>query len=128
MNEAFESADWSPATGLLDAIPGRLMKQTQNYHVEYGVRIDDNAMIFHFYPPDTDWTYYPPTTPGSWAAAYAMNDRLERAMPKVFDVKFLKASFTELNQSFCIIAKGVGASPDPFYFAHRFFEEIDAPL
>lgn len=118
----------APATGMTDAIPDRLAKQTPNYDVEYGVRADDMAMIFHFYPPGTDWSSYPPKKFGTWPQKYAMDQRLERALPESFDVAFVKAVFTEESQSFCIIVKGLGHSPDPWTLVNRFFERIDAPL
>lgn len=116
------------ATGLRDAIGNRQAKQTPHYVAEYGVRDDDGAMIFHFYPPGTDWSEYPPTSLGEWPAAYKMDHRLERAMGIVFDVRFVKATYTEEMASFCIIVKGLGKSPDPWPLVNRFFDRIDAPL
>jgi hypothetical protein len=115
-------------TGLTDAIPERLAKQTPNYDVEYGIREDDKAMIFHFYPPGTDWSKYPPEELGKWADDYRMHERLEAALPRCFKVDFVKAVFTAETQSFCIIVKGLGRSPDPFFYVHRFFEMIDSGL
>lgn len=115
-----------PSRGLQDAIPERLGDQNEHYQVEYGIRSDDNAMVFHFYPPDTDWSTNPPTF-GKWSEAYGMHNRLEGALAKVFDVNKLKATYTEELRSFCIIAYGIGFNPDPFYFARSLFEKIETP-
>lgn len=126
--EQFDQHIQQAAKGLQDAIPNRLARQTENYTVEYGVRADDSAMVFHFYPPGTDWSKYPPEEIGQWRPNYRMHERLERAMPQSFDIKFLKATFTEETQSFCIIVAGLGKSPDPEPLVARFFARIDAPL
>jgi len=125
--ETFKASP-EPVRGLRDAVADRQVKQTPNYFVEYGVREDDGSMIFHFYPPNTDWSEYPPKKIGSWPTAYQMADRLERAMPIVFDVQFIKARYTEELASFCIIVRGLGRSPDPWPLVNRFFSLIDAPL
>lgn len=114
----------SPLRGLKDAIPDRMAKQTADYDVVYGIRADDQAMIFHFFPPGSD----PPNKLGSWRDAYRIHDRLEAAIPKAFDVRFVKATYTSELRSFCIIVRGLGRSMDPWHFVHRFFEAIDAPL
>lgn len=118
-----EIQDAPPSHGLQDAIPQRLGDQNANYQVEYGVRSDDQALVFHFYPPNTDWSTNPPSF-GKWSEAYGMHDRLEAALPEVFDVKKLKATYTEELRSFCIIAYGIGLSPDPLYFARKLFQKI----
>lgn len=122
-----EVLDMPGVTGLRDAIPNRQAKQTVNYVVEYGVREDDGAMIFHFYPPGTDWSKYPPEKLGVWSPTYGMDRRLEAAMPAIFDTRFIKATFTEEMQSFCIIVHGLGRSPDPWPLVNRFLDRIDVP-
>lgn len=126
--ETLREAMPEPVTGLRDAIPNRQAKQTPNYVVEYGSREDDGSMIFHFYPPGTDWSEYPPKSIGTWPPAFKMDHRLERAIAMTFDVKFVKATFTEEMASFCIIVRGLGRSPDPWPLVNRFFERIDGPL
>jgi hypothetical protein len=113
------------ATGLQDAIPNRMAVQTANYDVEYGVRSDDDALVFHFYPPGTDWSTNPPGL-GKWNDSYKMHDRLEAAIPQIFSVEHIKARYTEELQSFCIIAYDVGKSPDPYYFVRSFLQKIDS--
>lgn len=122
----FENFEASPVTGLTDAIPNRMALRTDLYDVEYGIRMDDKSFIFHFYPPNTDWSEYPPKHVGKWADPNAMTERLELAIRETFDVQFVKGSYTAENQSFCIIVKGLGASPDPWFLAHRFFQKIDS--
>lgn len=119
---------WSnPVAGITDAIPERLAKQHQEYIAVYGIRADDQAMVFHFYPPGTDFAAQPQKI-GTWGQEWRMDERLERAIPHAFKVEFVKAVYTAEMKSFCIIVRGLGHSPDPWFFVHRFFEKIDAPL
>jgi len=94
--------DSRPVKGLTDAIPNRMARQTSNYIVIYGPRTDDGAMVFHFYPPGSD----PPNLLGEWREDYRIHDRLESAIPKVFDVRFVRATYTDELKSFCIIVAG----------------------
>lgn len=121
---ALDTLDDVAARGMQDAIPNRMAKQTKNYDVQYGVREDDKAMVFHFFPPGSD----PPKKIAAWNEAYKMNERLERALPATFDVSSVTATYTEEMRSFCIIVGGLGRSMDPWHYVHRFFAKIDEPL
>lgn len=108
---------------LREAIPDRLGKITSFYSVEYGIRYDDGAVVFQFFPADRD-----AESVGRWDPHYKMDKRLERAIPLHFRVERVKAVFTEELNSFCVIVGGLGLSPDPWPLVEKFFAAIDAPL
>lgn len=112
-----------------EAIPGRRARHHEQYTVEYGIRRDDGALMFHFYPPNTDWSEYPPPREklGTWSKSFGMHNRLEAAILKCFSRDDVKGSYSEDLRSFCIIVAGAGRSLDPWYLADRFFREIDQP-
>ena len=125
INEEFFAA---PSKGVRDAITNRLAKETKNYLVEYGVRTDDMAMVFHFFPP---------MSASRWDARYKMEKRLEIAMPACFDTTKIQANEVlstmrstpdDLTPSYCIIVRGLGSSLDPWPLVNRFFEKIDSAL
>lgn len=97
-------------------IPELLAKDTPNYLVEYGVRVDDAAMVFHFFSPKdaTDWD-----------ESYAMTRRLEHAIKSCFDVAKVRAEYISDMRSFCIIVRDLGAALDPWPLVERFFSEIE---
>jgi hypothetical protein len=120
----FDSAPVVPQ----DAIPERLAKEHDNYLVMYGIRTDDAAFVFHFFPPLDRKEFEP---------RYGMAARLERAIPKCFDVRRIQANEVletmradkdDITPSYCIIVHGLGASPDPWPLVNRFFEELEPPL
>lgn len=110
-------------SSLREALPNRLARVTTYYVAEYGVRYDDGAVVFQFFPPDRT-----KDSNGSWDPSFKMPERLEKAMPQCFRLENLKAVFTEELNSFCIIVKNLGVSPDPWPIVERFFSVIDAPL
>lgn len=101
---------------LLPHVPNPLAKDTKNYLVEYGVRIDDGAMVFHFFVPKDR---------NDWDPAYAMDKRLERAIPACFSVERVSADFAREMNSFNVIVGGLGASPDPWPLVEKFFQALD---
>lgn len=106
------------AGSLMQALPDPLAKETQNYIVEYGLRLDDGALVFHFFPAEGE----------SWDPAYKMDQRLERAIRETFDTNRVSADYQEEVRSFCVIFGGAARAPDPLALAPMFFEWIDAPL
>lgn len=127
------------------AIPDLLAKDSAQYIAEYGVRSDDQAMVFHFFPKKSLMElhkindeqararYTVPqleklTETKDWDKSYGMDKRLERAIPKCFKVENVSADYADEMSSFCVIVGGLGASLDPWPLVNRFFAEIDAPL
>lgn len=106
------------ANSLLPHVPHPLARDTKDYLVEYGVRVDDKAMVFHFFSPkDAD----------TWSPTAKMDERLKAAIDATFQVKNVTAGFTPELDSFYVIVGGLGASPDPWPLVDRFFRALDAP-
>jgi hypothetical protein len=105
-------------SALTTHLPEPLARDTPNYLVEYGIRLDDLAMVFHFFPPKDreDWD------PARWNLAR----RLEVVLPKHFDTRMLTAGYAPEIRSFYVIVGGLGAVPDPWFLVERFFGALDA--
>lgn len=106
------------ANNLMQALPDLLAKETPHYVVEYGLRYDDGALVFHFFPAEGEY----------WDPTYKMDQRLERAIRETFDTDRVSADYQEEIRSFCVIFGGAAHAPDPLALAPMFFEWIDAPL
>jgi hypothetical protein len=113
-----DNYDTAAISNLSDAIPERLAKEAPNYLVEYGIRFDDAAMVFHFFPP---------MHRQDWDPEWKMNERLERAIAETFDTDLVSADYADEVRSFCVIVRGLGCAPDPFPLVELFFERIDSP-
>jgi len=115
----FEDAELGdvPASSLTTHIPNPLAKDTKNYLVEYGIRVDDDAMVFHFFSPKDKET---------WDPKYDIHNRLEHAITKCFDLRTIKAGYVSELESFYVIVEGLGLVPDPWAKAEAFFSAIDA--
>lgn len=105
-------------SSLLQSLPDPLAKETPHYLAEYGLRVDDGALVFHFFPPRGD----------GWDPSYQMDKRLERAIAEVFDVQRVSADYAEEIKSFCVIFGGAARAPDPLALASLFFAQIEVPL
>jgi hypothetical protein len=106
------------ADSLLPHIPHPLARDTKDYLVEYGVRLDDQAFVFHFFSPKDRET---------WDPSAKMDERLKRAIDKCFRVQDVTAGFAPEMDSFYIIVGGLGASLDPWPLVDRFFRAVDDP-
>lgn len=93
-----------------------------DYLAEWGVRVTDRALIYHFYPPKG--TENQPNTMG-WDPSYDMPGRLQEAIKAVFDTSRITCGFAEEQKSFYVIAGGYGRGLDPRPLAERFLDEID---
>jgi len=105
---------WVNGTGLQTHIPDKQTVMTRKYAVEYGPRIDDGAVVFHFFPADRGWDL-----------SYEMPLRLEAAIAKHLSRFPVHTSFIEELNSFCVIA-AIGSSLDPELLTTRFLNEIVA--
>lgn len=104
------------ADSLLPHVPHPLARDTKDYLVEYGVRLDDQAFVFHFYSPkDRD----------TWDPAAQMDRRLKSAIDRCFRVETVTAGFAPEMDSFYVIVGGLGAAPDPWPLVDRFFRAVD---
>lgn len=109
---------------LQEDVPDRQAISREKYVADWGVRVSDNALVLHFFPPLTaegkiseDWDY-----------TYEMDKRLERAIPSVFDVSRVTAGFEKEYNSFFIIVGGGGSVLDVRLFVQRFLDAVDLPL
>jgi hypothetical protein len=104
---------------LLPHVPNPLALDTPNFLVEYGVRLDDQAMVFHFFSAKDRPT---------WDPTYHMEQRLKRAVDKNFDTQKVSCGYALEMDSFYVIVGGLGAGPDPLPLAERFLRDVEAPL
>jgi len=107
------------AASLLPHIPNPLAMDTPNFLVEYGVRIDDQAVVFHFFSAKDRST---------WDPEYRMDERLRRAIDANFDTRKITCGFAAEMDSFYVIVGGLGAGPDPWPLVERFLSDVQAPL
>lgn len=100
---------------LKTAIPDVLAKETSAFIAHYGVRFDDQALVFHFFPPRN----------AEWPAD--MSERLEKAIAEHFDVSRVTADYTTELNSFCVIYGGGGLLLSPLTSANLFLESVLGP-
>jgi hypothetical protein len=93
------------------------------YTMEWGVRERDNALVIHIFPQiEGD------NVADKWDETYAMDKRLDYAIPQMFEVPNVHAGFEAEFNSFFIIVQGVIA-PDLRLLVQRFLEQIEgAPV
>lgn len=103
---------WVNGTGLQTHIPDKQTVTTRKYAVQYGKRVDDGAVVFHFFPANH-----------AWDLAYEMPRRLEDSIKKHLSRFPVHTSFIEELNSFCVIA-AIGSSLDPELLTTRFLNEI----
>lgn len=105
--------------GLKSSIPEPMAIDTPNFMVTYGIRLDDNAMVFHFVSAKNAET---------WDPDYHMDKRLERAIPKTFKVEHVTCGFEESLDSFFVIVGFLGLALDPWTLCRKFLKDVEAPL
>lgn len=95
----------------------------EKYTLEWGVRESDGSLVLHLFPHivgdnvASDWDY-----------SYAMDKRLDYAIPQIFDVTTVNAGFEPEYNSFYIVVKAV-IVPDLRLLVQRFLELIEgAPV
>ena len=92
------------------------------FTLEWGVRQSDGSLIIHLFPPIADGKV------ADWDYPYAMDKRLDYAIPQVFDTTMVNAGFEREYNSFYIIVKAILA-PDLRLLIQKFVELIEgAPL
>jgi hypothetical protein len=92
------------------------------YTLEWGVRQSDGSLVIHIFPPIVEGKV------ADWNYPYAMDKRLDHAIPQIFDTSMVNAGFEKEYNSFYIIVKAILA-PDLRLLIQRFLELIEtAPL
>lgn len=107
------------ASSLMPHIPNPLALDTPNFLVEYGVRADDQAVVFHFFSA---------MGKSEWDPAYMMDTRLRQSIDKNFDTSKVTCGYAVEVDSFYVIVGGLGAGPDPWTLVNRFLSDVQAPL
>lgn len=93
------------------------------YTLEWGVRETDSALVLHLFPHIEGDNFAK-----EWDPDYAMDKRLDYAIPQLFDTTMVNAGFEPEYNSFYIIVRAILA-PDLRLLIHRFLELIEgAPL
>lgn len=103
-------------TGSVADAVSRLAHKGEGFLCEYGPRIDDDALVFHFYPP-LDKT---------WDPAYAMDKRLSSAIHSTLQASKYQAGYAEEMESFYVIVFGAMLAPDPWSLCAMFFDAIES--
>lgn len=95
----------------------------EKFTVEWGVRERDHALVIHLFPHIVG-----DNVSDTWDPTYAMDKRLDYAIPQMFDPKMVNAGFETSFNSFYIIVANV-IVPDLRLLVQRFLEKIEeAPL
>lgn len=107
-------------TALAEAIPNKRELTTDCFTVEYGSRLDDSVMVFHFFPPETGWDHK------------RVRDALDRGLIDVLATRELwskyKAEFVPELDSYVLRVPAMGSAPDPDYCAKLFLNAVVAAL
>lgn len=109
-----------PTSALREAIVVLRGRSSPLTDAEYGVRSDDGALVFHFYPPG--WALQGPV---EWKDWYGFRDRLERAILAHFPPPQVEAGYVPELQSFWVIARRSRAF-DETALVESFFRELEA--
>lgn len=99
------------------AIPDPLIDKTPHYQVIYGIRIEDNALVFHFFPPDGS---------NDWAPTFDPQKVLTPAISALMDPARAFGDYSKEVNSFCVIYRAGGLLPAPFIFARQFLDRADS--
>lgn len=87
------------------------------YIVEWGARITDGALVFHFFPS-------PVSDP--WDPEYLMPERLKFGIEASFDTSRVTCGYVEEMNSFYVICGEYGMGIDQRPLAKRFLAAIEA--
>ncbi len=101
-------------------VPDREALARPNFTVEWGVRTSDGALVIHFYPKIEGENVAP-----VWDEKYKLHERLELAIPKVFDVKQVTCGYEKAFNSFYVIVGSI-ISIDLRLLVQRFLETVEA--
>ncbi len=92
----------------------------EKFTVEWGIRATDRALVIHLFPHIVG-----DNVATEWDESYAMDKRLDHAIPQIFNTKNLNAGFETAMNSFYIIVHGIIA-PDLRLLVQKFLETIEA--
>ena len=130
-HDVTEALGEQPVGGLHEGLEARLAKDAKDYYVEYGARVDDGDMLFHFYASKDHYlrTQTGHLTYDEWEGMPVdIKKVFEEALLGSFAEKDIEANYIPEIQSYCFRIAGLGLSLDPEPQVNAFFERIDAGL
>ncbi len=108
-----------------DLVEGLSDLQARNrprYDVEWGIRVDDGALVFHFFPPG-----YAANSSANWPNWTDFRDRLENAALGTFDRDAVMGDFVAELKSFYLIIKPLPPSPDLNGLVEQMLAKLELP-
>jgi len=109
-----------PGSALQEGLTDLLARNSSVCDSEYGTRVDDGALVFHFFPPGAA------ENPGAdWADWYVFRDRLEKAALDHFVISTIDAGYASELHSFFVILKPPPMVPDRVALIESFFAALE---
>lgn len=121
MTEQISDVGGMPPQQVMDVIPARQGAFHDLFFAEWGVRVTDDALIIHIYPPTIEGDDFT-----DWPTDSVMDKALEAALPQTFSPDRLTAGYEPEQKSFYVIAGGYGQVLDPRMLVEKFFERLEA--
>lgn len=115
------------ATNLLESVMEGRSARTKFYYVEYGIRRDDNAAVFHFFVPSYTYRGLAEGTIKEHFNRDAMDKAISAAATTVFQSRGLtvRGAYSELVDSYHIEVDSVGSMIDPTPLFAEFLATLD---
>lgn len=110
-----------PGPALQESLSDLLARNSAVCDAEYGTRVDDGALVLHFFPPG-----YGADMTTDWKDWYAFRDRLEQAMLSHFDALAIDAGYAGELHSFYVIVSPAPQVPDRTALIESFFAALEA--
>lgn len=115
------------ATNLLESVTEGRSLRTKLYYVEYGIRRDDNAAVFHFFVPSYTYRGLASGTIKEHFNRSAMDKAISAAAAATFQSRGLtvRGAYSDLVDSYHIEVDSVGAMLDPTPLFSSFLATLD---
>lgn len=114
MTDIYEHANTTIAGDNIQiAVPEERTFECGLFNAEYGVRTDDSAMVFHFFPAGEEWDHE------------RLRTGLSEAIKTCFDPENVQAEYVPELESYCVLVGGMGLMPDPWTYAEIFLKRIE---
>lgn len=99
------------------SVPDPLIEKNKHYQAIYGIRTEDNALVFHFFPPGDD---------AQWAKTFDPEKVLTPAIEALLDPARVFGDYAKELNSFCVIYRAGGLLPAPFILARQLLDRVTA--
>jgi hypothetical protein len=110
-----------PLSAIKEQFQDVLARSSSSYDAEYGTHADNNALIFHFFPPG-----YAENSGAKWPNWEAFGEKLEAAVLRCFGPTNVDLDYVPELKSFCIIVKPKPLVPDLSSLIERFFSVLES--